>query len=343
LALRKVPIEEAVGMKLAHDLTQIIPGKFKGAAFRKGQILKKEDLRRLLDMGKKQVYVLAVGQGELHEDDAARRMARAIAGPGVELRGPREGKIDFVARRSGLLKINSAAVARINSLGGVILSTRHTDSRVEAGETVAGTRAIPLTIAKVKVEKVEEIGKRAKPIIEIRPFRPKKVGILVTGSEIYENRIKDRSAKIVTEKVESLGSKVVKSVVVPDNVQRIAAEIRKMRAEGCQVIVATGGLSVDPDDVTLEGIRRSGAELIFYGAPVLPGSMSVYARLGRTMILGAPACVVHDPVTALDFLLPRAVAGDPMSAKEVARWGHGGLCLKCPVCRFPVCPFGRGG
>ncbi len=343
MALKKVPIEEAVGMKLAHDLTQIIPGKFKGAAFRKGQILKREDLRRLLDMGKKQVYVLTVGRGELHEDDAARRMARAIAGPGVELRGPREGKIDFVARRSGLLKINSAAVARINSLGGVILSTRHTDSRVEAGETVAGTRAIPLTIAKVKVEKVEEIGKRVKPIIEIRPFRPKKVGILVTGSEIYENRIKDRSAKIVTEKVESLGSKVAKSVVVPDNVRRIAAEIRKMRAEGCQVIVATGGLSVDPDDVTLEGIRRSGAELIFYGAPVLPGSMSVYARLGRTLILGAPACVVHDPVTALDFLFPRVVAGDPVSAKEVAGWGHGGLCLKCPVCRFPVCPFGRGG
>ena len=341
--LKRVKIEDAVGMKLAHDLTQIVPGKFKGAAFRRGYRIQKKDIPRLLDMGKKQIYVLTLRPGELHENEAARRMARAVAGKSFRLRGPREGKIDFVAKHAGLLKIDTEAIARINSIGGLILATRHNHSRVQAGEIVAGTRTIPLTIPGGKVRRVEAIGKRKAPVIEILPFRRKKVGIVITGSEIYEKRIKDRSAEIVKQKVESFGSRVVKSVIVPDDARKIGQEIQKMKAQDCQVIVTTGGLSVDPDDRTLAGIRSSGAEVVSYGAPVLPGSMSVYARLGQTVILGAPACVVHDPVTALDIFLPRVLADDPISVKEVARLGHGGLCLKCPVCRFPVCPFGRNG
>jgi len=341
--LKRVPIEDAVGMKLAHDLTQIVPGKFKGAAFRQGYRIRKIDIPRLLDMGKKQIYVLTLPPGELHENEAARRMARAVAGKSFRLRGPREGKIDFIARHSGLLKIDTEAIARINSLGGLILATRHNHSCVHAGEIVAGTRTIPLTIPEGKVRQVEAIGKRKAAVIEILPFRRKKVGIVVTGSEIYEKRIKDRSAEIVKKKVESFGSRVEKSVIVPDDAKKIGQEIQKMKAQGCQVIVITGGLSVDPDDRTLAGIRRSGAEVVTHGVPVLPGSMSVYARLGETAILGAPACVIHDPATALDLFLPRVLAGDSPTRKEMARLGHGGLCLKCPVCRFPVCPFGKNG
>jgi molybdenum cofactor synthesis domain-containing protein len=341
--LKRVKIEDAVGMKLAHDLTQIVPGKFKGAAFRRGYRIQKKDIPRLLDMGKKQIFVLNLRPGELHENEAARRMARAVADKSLRLRGPREGKIDFVARHAGLLKIDTEAIARINSIGGLILATRHNHSRVQAGEVVAGTRTIPLTIPDGKVRQVEAMGKRNPPVIEILPFRRIKVGIVVTGSEIYEKRIEDRSAKIVKEKIESFGSRVEKSVIVPDDPGRIGREIQKMKAEGCQVIVTTGGLSVDPDDRTLAGIRSSGAEVVSYGVPVLPGSMSVYARLGKTVILGAPACVVHDPATALDLFLPRVLAGDSITRKEMARLGHGGLCLKCPVCRFPVCPFGRNG
>jgi molybdenum cofactor synthesis domain-containing protein len=341
--LKRVQIEDAVGMKLAHDLTQIIPGRFKGAAFRRGYRVQKKDIPRLLDMGKKQIYVLTLRPGELHENEAARRMARAVAGKSLRLRGPREGKIDFVARHAGLLKIDTEAITRINSIGALILATRHNHSRVDAGEIVAGTRTIPLTIPETKVRQVETIGKKKAPVIEVLPFRGKKVGIVVTGSEIYERRIEDRSAEIVKKKIESFGSRVAKSVVVPDDAEKIAREIQKMKAHGCQVIVATGGLSVDPDDRTLEGIRRSGAEVVSYGVPVLPGSMSVYARLGKTIILGAPACVVHDPATALDLFLPRVLADDPITPEEIARLGHGGLCLKCPVCRFPVCPFGKNG
>ncbi len=341
--LKKIKLEEAVGRKLAHDITRIVPGKFKGAAFRRGHVVRQSDIPKLLDLGKKQIYVLKLGPGELHEDEAARRIARAIAGKGLRLRGPREGKIDFLAKALGLLKINLPALEKINAVGSIILSTRHEHSCVRPGETVAGTRIIPLTIREAKVKKVEEICRRAGPVLEVLPFRPKKVGILVTGSEIFEGRIRDRSAGIVKEKVEAFGSKVIRETVVSDDPLQIAEEIGRMKSSGCQVIVTTGGLSVDPDDVTLEGIQKSGAEIIFYGVPILPGSMSLYARLGGVAILGAPACVVHDRATALDLLLPPVLADSPILAGDVALWGHGGLCLKCPVCRYPMCPFGKAG
>ncbi|MBU0651987.1 MAG: molybdopterin-binding protein, partial [Proteobacteria bacterium] len=267
----------------------------------------------------------------------------AVAGRNLKLAAPREGKVGFIAKTFGLLKIKVDALKKINRVGAVILSTRHNHSIVRVGDVVAGTRIIPLFIRETKVARVEEIGRRQGPVIEILPLRAKKVGVLVTGSEILEGRIQDRSADIVRSKTEALGSKVTKTAVVADDPLLIAAEIGRMKKAGCHVIVTTGGLSVDPDDVTLAGIRRSGAEIVFYGTPVLPGAMFAYARLGKTVILGTPACVVHDPVTALDVFLPRVLADDPVSAKDVAPLGHGGFCLRCPVCRYPVCPFGKGG
>jgi len=340
--LKKIKVEEAVGLKLAHDHTQIVPGKFKGVGFRRGHVVQKSDIPKLLDLGKKQVFVLSLKPGELHEEDAARRMARGIAGRGLRLRGPKEGKMDFLAKTSGLLKVNQPALGRINALGSLILATRHNNSVVSPGDNVGGTRTIPLVIRESKVRRVEEICRQAGPVLRVLPFRPKKFGIVVTGSEIFEGRIRDTSAGIVQRKAESLGGKVTRKAVVPDDPDIIAREIRTMKSAGCQVIVTTGGLSVDPDDLTLEGIRASGARVIFYGVPVLPGSMSAYAHLGKTVILGAPACVVHDPITALDLFLPRVMADDPISPRDIFNLGHGGLCLRCPVCRYPVCPFGKG-
>jgi hypothetical protein len=341
--LKKIKVDDAVGLKLAHDHTQIIPGKYKGARFRRGHVVRKSDVPKLLDLGKKEVYVLTPGPGKVHEEDAARRIARAIAGRNLKLQAPREGKVAFIAKTFGLLKVTVGALEKINRVGAIILSTRHSFSIVHTGDVVAGTRVIPLLIREAKVARVEEIGRRQGPVIEVLPIRPKKVGILVTGSEILEGRIRDRSAGIVKSKVEALGSKATKTAVVTDHPSLIAAEIGKMKKAGCQLIVTTGGLSVDPDDVTLAGIRRSGAEVVFYGTPLLPGAMFAYARLGKTVILGAPACVIHDPVTALDVFLPRVLADDPVSVSDVASMGHGGLCLRCPVCRYPVCPFGKGG
>jgi hypothetical protein len=329
--LKKIKVEDAVGLKLAHDHTQILPGKFKGPRFRRGHLLRRSDIPKLLDMGKKEVYVLTLAPGEVHEDEAAKRMARGVAGLNLKLRAPREGKVDFIAKTFGLLKVNVAALEKINRIGAIIFSTRHNRSIVRTGDVVAGTRIIPLFIRESKVARAEEIGRRLGPIVEVVPIRPKRIGILVTGSEIVEGRIRDRSAGIVAGKAEGLGSKVTRTAVVTDDPSLIAAEIGRMKKAGCQVIVTTGGLSVDPDDVTLAGIRRSGAEVVFYGTPVLPGAMFAYARLGKTVILGTPACVVHDPVTALDVFLPRVLADDPVSAEDVAPLGHGGLCLRCPV------------
>ena len=341
--LKKIKVENAVGLKLAHDHTQIIPGKFKGVGFRRGHVVRKNDLPKLLDLGKKEIYVLTLRPGEVHEEDAARRMARAVTGRNLKLAVPREGKVDFIAKTFGLLKVAVGALEKINRIGAVILSTRHNHSIVRAGDIVAGTRIIPLLIRETKVARVEEIGRRQGPVIELLPIRTKRVGVLVTGSEILEGRIQDRSADIVKGKAEALGSKVTRTAVVADDPSLIAAEIGRMKKAGCQVIVTTGGLSVDPDDVTLAGIRQSGAEIVFYGTPVLPGAMFAFACLGKTVILGAPACVVHDPVTALDVFLPRVLADDPVCADDIALLGHGGLCLRCPVCRYPVCPFGKGG
>jgi molybdenum cofactor synthesis domain-containing protein len=339
---KKVSIEDAVGMRFAHDMTQIIPGQYKGAAFRKGQIVRKKDIPRLLDLGKKQIYVLQIPAGSLHENDAAKRIARAVTGKGIALQGPREGKINFVAKQFGFFKVNGPALGKINAIGDLILATRHHGSIVAKGELVAGTRAIPLVISARKIEKVEAIAREGRPVLEILPLQKKKVGILVTGSELFEGRIKDRSAGIVKEKVEALGSRVIRAQIVPDDPAGIAAAIRKMKAVGCQLIVATGGLSVDADDVTLEGVKKSGAKVVFYGAPVLPGSMFALAHLGKTAILGAPACVVHDRITALDLVLPSVLAGVPITRAQVAALGHGGLCLRCPICQYPVCPFGKG-
>ncbi len=341
MVLKKVKVEDAVGLRLAHDLTRIVPG-YKGAAFRRGQIIRRNDIPTLLDMGKKQVYAWKPRPGEVHEDEAAQRMARALAGKGIDLRGPREGKMDFIARTPGLLKINVPALEKVNRAGALIVASRHSHSVVRRGDVVGGTRIIPLAIRDSKVRKVEEIGRRNRGIFSVLPFKSQKVGVIVTGSEIFEGRIKDRSAAIVAAKVQALGSRVARQAVLPDDAARIGAEIRRMKSAGCTLIVTTGGLSVDPDDVTLAGIRSSGARVIFYGVPVLPGSMSACALLGKTVILGAPACVVHDPVTALDLFLPRILAGDPISAREAALLGHGSFCLKCSVCRYPMCPFGRG-
>ena len=379
--LKKIKVEDAVGLRLAHDHTQILPGKlrlsaascgessilarnkpsrlgslttrqaagnalaggFKGAKFRRGHRICSSDVPILLDMGKKEIYVLTLARGEVHEDEAAKRLARAVTGRNLRLQAPREGKVDFIAKTFGLLKINVAALEKINRIEAIILSTRHNRSVVRAGDVVAGTRIIPLFIRETKVTRAEEIGRRLGPIIEVLSIHPKRIGILVTGSEIVEGRIQDRSAGIVAGKAETLGAKVIRTAVITDDPSLIAAEIGRMKKAGCQVIVTTGGLSVDPDDVTLAGIRRSGAEVVFYGTPVLPGAMFAYARLGKTAILGTPACVVHDPVTALDVFLPRILADDPVSAEDVAPLGHGGLCLHCPACRYPACPFGKGG
>lgn len=339
--MRKVRVENAVGMVLAHDITRIVPGEYKGVGFKKGHIVRQEDIPELLKLGKQHLYVLNLSQGRLHEDEAALRIARAICGNMLQWSEPSEGKSSIVSQCDGLLKVETKGLLKINSLGEIIVSTLKNNFPCHRDQVVAATRIIPLTIAGRKIERLERIASQRPAVLRVLPFQSLRVGAVVTGTEIYQGLVEDGFEDHVGIKVRRYGSKVVKKVLVPDDVGYIAGALSQLAQLACDLIVTTGGLSVDPDDVTLQGVRQVGAEVIVYGSPVLPGAMFLYARLGNTPILGLPACVYYHPSTIFDLMLPRVLAGDPIEPTDIAEMGHGGLCLNCDHCRFPDCPFGR--
>jgi molybdenum cofactor synthesis domain-containing protein len=325
--LKVIPVEEAVGLPLAHDITEIVPGKHKGPAFRRGHIVRQEDISKLLDVGKRNLYVMELEKDELHEEDAARRLARAAAGPNLKLTDPSEGRINLIAQIPGLLKVDAALLYRFNSLGDLMLATLPGDRFVKEGTVVAGTRTIPVVVKEALILTAEALCKE-KPIVTILPMAPKKVHLIVTGSEVFTGRIKDGFGPIVTRKVGDLGSTVESVKLAPDDPDVIAGDIKRAKQAGADIILVSGGMSVDPDDKTPEGIRRSGATVETHGFPVLPGSMFVMAYLGETPIMGLSGCVLHDPVTAFDALLPRLLAGEKVARADIMAMGHGGLQRK---------------
>lgn len=325
--LKVIPVEDAVGLPLAHDITEIIPGKHKGPAFRRGHIVRQEDISKLLDVGKRNLYVMELEKGELHEEDAARRLAQAAAGPHLTLTDPSEGRINLVAEISGLLKVDAELLYRFNSLGDLMLATLHGDRFVKAGTVVAGTRTIPVVVREELIRKAEALCQR-KPIITLLPMAPKKIHLVVTGSEVFTGRIKDGFGPIVTRKVGELGSTVESIKLAPDDPDIIAGDINAARQAGAEIILVSGGMSVDPDDKTPEGIRRSGAKVETHGFPVLPGSMFVMAYLGAIPVMGLSGCVLHDSFTAFDALLPRLLAGEKISRADIMAMGHGGMQRK---------------
>jgi len=325
--LKVIPVEEAVGLPLAHDITEIVPGKHKGPVFRRGHIVRQEDISKLLDVGKRNLYVMELEKDELHEEDAARRLANAAAGPNLKLTDPSEGRINLVAAVPGVLKVDVDLLYRFNSLGDLMLATLPGDRYVKEGTVVAGTRTIPVVVKEDLIQKAEALCKE-KPIVTILPMASKTVHLIVTGSEVFTGRIKDGFGPIVTRKVGELGSTVASVKLAPDDSDVIAGEIKAAKQTGADIILVSGGMSVDPDDKTPEGIRRSGAKIETHGFPVLPGSMFVMAYLGDTPILGLSGCVLHDPFTAFDALLPRLLAGEKISRADIMAMGHGGLQRK---------------
>lgn len=325
--LKVVPVEEAVGMPLAHDITEIVPGKRKGPAFRRGHIVRPEDVSKLLDVGKAHLYIMELEEGELHEEDAARRLARAAAGPNIRLTEPVEGRVNLVAEISGLLKVDPDLLYRFNALGDLILATIPTNRYVEKGDVLAGTRTIPVVVSEDLISKAEEICQE-RPIVTILPLPSRRIHLIVTGSEVFTGRIKDGFEPVVRRKVAQMGSELEAVKLAPDDPAKIAAHIRDSHQAGAEIILVSGGMSVDPDDLTPEGIRQSGAKVECHGFPVLPGSMFLMAYLKETPILGLSGCVIHDPVTAFDILLPRLLAGDRITRSDIVSMGHGGLQKK---------------
>ena len=325
--LKVIPVEEAVGLSLAHDITEIIPGKHKGPAFRRGHIVRQEDVSKLLDIGKQHLYVMELEKDELHEEDAARRLAKVAAGPNLKLTDPSEGRINLVAEIPGLLKIDADLLYRFNSLGDLMLATLPGNRYVKEGTVVAGTRTIPVVVKEALVQKAEALCKE-KPIVTLLPMPPKRVHLVVTGSEVFTGRIKDGFEPVVSRKVGEMGSHLESVKLAPDDPDIIAGHIKDARQAGAEIILVSGGMSVDPDDKTPEGIRRSGAKIESHGFPVLPGSMFVMAYFQETPVLGLSGCVLHDSFTAFDMLLPRLLAGEKITRVDIMAMGHGGLQAK---------------
>jgi hypothetical protein len=341
--LKKRRLQEAIGSKLAHDITEIRPGEFKGPAFRRGHTVCEADLCHLQRLGKNHLYVLDLAEDEIHENEAAVIIATALAGEGVTWKnGPREGKINLLAERDGLLVVNTAALAAFNMVDEVMCATLHNHTLVEKGDLLAGTRAIPLVMKRAPIERAAAIARQNGSTLSVRALRSARVGLVITGNEVYHGLIQDRFAPILTHKVKALGSEILALDFAPDDAEVINQVIRSQMDQGCDLLLLSGGMSVDPDDVTRHGIRLAGASEIYYGAAALPGSMFLVAYLGEVPLLGVPACGLYHRITVLDLVLPRILADEKIGKAELAFLGHGGLCKDCPECAYPHCGFGKG-
>lgn len=322
--LKEIRVIDAVGLALAHDITKIVPGEFKGAAFKKGHIITDADIPELLSIGKENIYVIELEEGYLHENDAASRIASAIAGDYVKLEEPHEGKITLRSEILGLAKINEEIIHKINAIPDIALATIVNNKVVQPYGKLAGTRALPLIIEEKYIEMVEEITK-GKRIIEVKQFKSFNVGLITTGSEIYKGRIKDKFGPIVKRKLELFGSNIVEQRFASDDIEMIKQEISYfLNKSDIDMIMLTGGMSVDPDDRTPSAIREMSTEVITQGTPILPGSNLMLAYNNEIPILGLPGGVLHDPYTAFDVIIPRLLAGEMVIKEEIIRLGYGG-------------------
>jgi len=340
--MKKIKIEDAVGMVLGHDVTQIIPGQYKGPRFKRGHKIKKEDIQEFLKIGKEHIYVMDLKPGNIHEDEAALRLGRVFAGRNINISGPSEGKVTFHSKIKGVLKINLSLLHRINLSKNIILSTIHRYTPCLPEMAVGATRIISLTAPKREIEKVENWRKKEGPVLEILPYRTLNIGVVVTGNEFFHGRIDDRFDGRVGKKIAAFGSRVIKKLIVPDDIHQISQVLLEFQNDNIDLVLVTGGLSVDPDDVTRAGVKKSGAKIIFYGTPVLPGAMFLYGVLDGKPILGLPACVFYHKATLFDVIFPRILAGEVLNRREISLLGHGGFCQDCDPCHFPICPFGKG-
>lgn len=345
--MKLIKTEDAVGHVLCHDITQIIKGVTKDAVFRKGHIVTEEDIPVLLSVGKENLYVWEKEEGMLHENDAAEILRQICQGEHMHPSDVKEGKIELIADIDGVLKIEREKLRKVNSLGEIMIASRHGDFPVKKGDKLAGTRVIPLVISEEKMQQAKDVTAGG-AIFNILPYKKKKAGIVTTGSEVYYHRIKDTFTPVIEEKLAEYDIEIGGHEICNDDPQMIENAMRSLLADGCNMIVCTGGMSVDPDDRTPYAIRQVTGEIVSYGAPVLPGAMfllAYYREEGKEVIpvLGLPGCVMYSKRTIFDLVLPRLTVGEILTAEDLNTLGEGGLCLNCPECTFPNCGFGKGG
>ena len=343
--MKCVKTQDAVGHVLCHDITQIIKDVKKGTAFRKGHIVTEEDIPVLLSLGKDNLYIWEKTEGILHENEAAEYLRDICMNENMIQSEVKEGKIELIAEIDGLLKIDVDKLRAVNSLGEMMIATRHTNTTVKKGDKLVGTRIIPLLIEQEKMEKAKEVA-GDRPILSLIPFKKKKVGIVTTGNEVFYGRIKDTFGPVVAEKVKEFGADVIGQTIVNDDMEKITKAVEEFIEQGADIVLCTGGMSVDPDDKTPGAIKNTGARIVSYGSPVLPGAMMLlayYEKDGRELpIVGLPGCVMYAKRTVFDLVLPRLMADDMVTSDDLAGLGLGGLCLSCDICTFPNCGFGKG-
>ena len=339
--MKLLKTEDAVGQVLCHDITQIIKGVTKDALFRKGHVIAEADIPLLLSLGKDHVYIWESDESTLHENEAAEILGALCKGRNIRSTSPKEGRINLVAEAEGLFTIRVDALDALNGLGEIVIASRHGGFAVKKGDILAGTRVIPLVIKKDKMEEAKRVA-GSEPLMNVFPFKKKRIGVVTTGNEVSRGRIQDTFTPVIEAKFAEFGSEVSMHAVLDDDHEKITAKIREMLGAGMDVVVCTGGMSVDPDDRTPLAIRNSGARVVSYGAPLLPGSMFLLAYMddGRP-VMGLPGCVMYSKRTIFDLVLPSIMADVALTAERLAKYGEGGLCLGCDECRFPVCPFGK--
>ncbi len=339
--MKLIKTQEAVGQVLCHDITQIIKGVKKDAVFRKGHVITEEDIPVLLSVGKDSVYIWENDESMLHENDAAEILKDICMGSNIRATAPKEGKIELIAETDGFLTVDSERVYAVNTLGDMMIATRHGGFAVKKGDKLCGTRVIPLVIKKESMERAKEAAGSA-PLINVVPFKKKTAGVITTGNEVYRGRIADTFTPVIADKLAEYGCEMGLHVILSDDNEKITAAINDMLGSGLDMVICTGGMSVDPDDRTPLAIKNSGARVVSYGAPVLPGAMFLlaYTDDGRPVV-GLPGCVMYARRTIFDLVLPSLIAGVRVTAERLAGYGEGGLCLDCAECRFPDCSFGK--
>lgn len=339
--MKLIDTTSAVGHILCHDLTQIIPGVTKDARFRKGHIVTEADIPVLLSTGKEHLYVWEMTPGMLHEDEGARRLCRLAQGSGMHATAPKEGKIELIADYDGLFQVDSQRLLAVNGQDELMIATRHGNTAVKQGDKLAGMRVIPLIVSEEKIEAAEQaVG--STPLLSVLPFVKKTAAIITTGSEVAKGLVADAFTPVVQGKLADYGISVIYHEIVADCTEDEVAAIARAKASRADLIICTGGMSVDPDDRTPAAIRDSGARIVRYGAPVLPGAMLLVGYYADgTPVLGLPGCVMYAKATVFDLLLPRLAANIPITREDISRLGNGGLCLGCETCHYPICPFGK--
>lgn len=338
--MRQINTVDAVGHVLCHDITRIVPGEFKGRAFKKGHIVREEDIPVLLSLGKDHLYVWENTEGLVHENDGAIFLKELTAGDNLDFSEIKEGKIDFIAKVDGLLKIDVDKLLELNCIDDIMLSTLHNNYVVHKGLKVAGTRVIPLLVEEEKLNEAKEVVGDTK-IVNIVEIKPKKVGIVTTGNEVFHKRIVDKFGPVIVSKVEKFGCEVIGQIICSDDKEMIKKAISDFIEEGAELICCTGGMSVDPDDVTPTAIKESGADIVTYGSPILPGAMFLLAYHNEVPIMGIPGCAMYNSTTVFDVILPRVLVNEKLTKRDIAEYGHGGLCMNCKVCTYPACNFAK--